>query len=443
MSHSASLLINYLLNSIWQTPLLFGAATLGALLLRRQNPLSIHRLWAATLVLQILLPAFSVAAPMRFVLSWLTMNRGLVPYSSVTVTFGPPTAWNRIPLSFGVEHAILAVYVLTALYASLKLASGVARTVRLGRRTQLTRLAPSAGAVWSRCRRDFACPGALLCESVDVQTPMTMGLRRPLIVLPNGLANALAEDDLGTLLAHECAHIQRKDYGWNLLYEVLAIPVAYHPVARLTRASVAESREWVCDAMAVHAIARPLPYAQSLLRLATRLAGPKPGIAPHAIGMLDANALERRLMHLLDKNPKTTGLRRYAAFAGCALLGLSTCVTAWALRTGVNTSTPPAAHAQGPSTKVPGGVMAGNVESRVNPVYPPEAKQAGIQGSVVLHAVISKDGTIENLSVLSGPEELVTSAIDAVKQWTYKPYELDGEPVEVETTITVNYHLNQ
>jgi len=61
---------------------------------------------------------------------------------------------------------------------------------------------------------------------------------------------------------------------------------------------------------------------------------------------------------------------------------------------------------------------------------------------VVLHAVIAKDGTMKSLAVVSGPQELQMSAMDAVRQWTYRPYLLNGEPTEVDTTITVNYNLN-
>ena len=79
--------------------------------------------------------------------------------------------------------------------------------------------------------------------------------------------------------------------------------------------------------------------------------------------------------------------------------------------------------------------------SKVAPVYPAEAKAAGVQGAVVLRALISTTGDVENLQVISGPKELQGSAIDAVRQWKYKPYLLNGEPTEVETTITVNYQL--
>jgi protein TonB len=91
--------------------------------------------------------------------------------------------------------------------------------------------------------------------------------------------------------------------------------------------------------------------------------------------------------------------------------------------------------------KVSQGVTSGLLIHKVQPVYPPLAKQARISGSVVLQAVISKDGSIEKLQVVSGHPMLVQSALDAVKQWKYKPYFLNGEPVEVDTQVTVNFTL--
>jgi protein TonB len=78
---------------------------------------------------------------------------------------------------------------------------------------------------------------------------------------------------------------------------------------------------------------------------------------------------------------------------------------------------------------------------RVEPTYPQIARTARISGSVVLTAVIAKDGQIENLTLVSGHPMLAPAAIDAVKQWRYRPYLLNGEPVEVETTITVMFQL--
>ena len=86
-------------------------------------------------------------------------------------------------------------------------------------------------------------------------------------------------------------------------------------------------------------------------------------------------------------------------------------------------------------------ISEGNLIRKVQPAYPSLARSARIQGSVVLQAVISKEGTIENLRVLTGHPMLVPAAIEAVSQWRYRPYILNNVPIEVETQITVNFWL--
>jgi protein TonB len=103
------------------------------------------------------------------------------------------------------------------------------------------------------------------------------------------------------------------------------------------------------------------------------------------------------------------------------------------------TAVPKAATPQ--RVKVSAGVQEGLLVRKVTPTYPPLAKQARISGKVVLQAVIGKDGTIQNLRAVSGPPMLIQNAIEAVKQWKYKPYFLNGEPVEVDTQVTVNFTL--
>lgn len=103
------------------------------------------------------------------------------------------------------------------------------------------------------------------------------------------------------------------------------------------------------------------------------------------------------------------------------------------------TAVPKAATPQ--RVRVSQGVSQGLLIHQVKPAYPPLARQARIQGTVVLQAVIGKDGTIQNLKVVSGHPMLAPAALEAVKQWKYKPYFLNGEPVEVDTTINVNFTL--
>ncbi len=86
-------------------------------------------------------------------------------------------------------------------------------------------------------------------------------------------------------------------------------------------------------------------------------------------------------------------------------------------------------------------MMEGNLILRIQPDYPSLARQARVQGAVVLKAIISREGASEHLQVVSGPPLLVESAIRAVRQWRYRPYILDDEPLEVETQITVNFSL--
>ncbi len=115
-------------------------------------------------------------------------------------------------------------------------------------------------------------------------------------------------------------------------------------------------------------------------------------------------------------------LKRLAA--GLAVLGLL--FIAWA----------------GP-TRVGGSDQQKKLVHKVVPVYPPEAKAKGVEGVVKLEAIINKDGTVKDLKVLSGPDELVPPSLEAVKQWVYEPTLLNNEPVEVITEINVNYTLSK
>ena len=92
--------------------------------------------------------------------------------------------------------------------------------------------------------------------------------------------------------------------------------------------------------------------------------------------------------------------------------------------------------------RVSSGVSQGLLIKRVQPNYPPLARQARIQGTVILQAEISKEGTIQNLQLISGHPMLAPAAIEAVKQWRYKPYLLNGEPVAVDTQVVVNFTLS-
>src|SRR6202142_2624205 len=91
--------------------------------------------------------------------------------------------------------------------------------------------------------------------------------------------------------------------------------------------------------------------------------------------------------------------------------------------------------------RIGGNVQAAKMLRQIQPMYPQIAKTAHVQGTVILHAIISKDGTVQELQYISGPALLMRSAMDAVRQWKYQPTLLNGEPVEVDTTISVVFTL--
>jgi protein TonB len=110
---------------------------------------------------------------------------------------------------------------------------------------------------------------------------------------------------------------------------------------------------------------------------------------------------------------------------------------------GAGTAAPPPPKPNVTRTRVGGAVQAAKLVNRVQPLYPPLARQTRISGTVKLHAIIGKSGSVEQLQVVSGHPLLVQSALDAVKQWRYQPTLLNGEPVEVDTEIDVIFSLAQ
>ena len=107
----------------------------------------------------------------------------------------------------------------------------------------------------------------------------------------------------------------------------------------------------------------------------------------------------------------------------------------------ISSTAPPPRVATPTKLRISSGVAEGLLVNKVEPQYPSMAKIAHVQGDVVLQATISKNGQIENLRAVSGHPILIQAAMDAVKQWKYRPYALNGEPVEVDTTITVRFHM--
>lgn len=438
-------ILNYLLNSLWQVPLVFCAAYAAARLARQAGPGPEHRVWVGALLLEVALPACHFQLAEVGQQTWglfLWFLHGNATGGRTRVILGAGTAAGVAlpPHTAEMLAAVAVAYVCALLYFAGRLAWGVWMTERVRRLALPLELKGQEFIAMIRLQRMFSRDSGhvRLAHSTRIAGPATVGIRRQTLLLPTGFLDKLSANELDALLAHELAHMARWDFLKNLLYEIVSLPVAYHPLAWMTRARLAETRELVCDSMAADAVGGREGYARSLLGLARMLSDRRAPRILHAIGILDANIFERRVMYLAAKHFEVKSARRLAIGAGCAILAFTACTSALALR--MDVQAPSSSNPAPKSIHVKETAM--NVVSKVQPVYPVTAKKDKISGSVVLAATIGKDGTVEQLKVSKSLRaDCDKSAIDAVHEWRYKPFLLNGNPIEVETTITVNYTL--
>lgn len=429
-------LVNYLMNSAWQAPLVLLVAMVTArLVVRLYSAAAVHWTWVSALVLATVLPALRVDVWPSFPWGGATSVAGA--HVQVRMMAGTAVAGGSLRLSFAMMAMLLLAYGALVLYFSGRIVWGIWNTRSLRENASTVRLSERLGLRWEVLCRRLDVTRVVLCESAAVVGPAMVGMGT--VLLPVGFIAKVEAGDLEAALAHELAHVRRRDYVKNVGYAVLMLPVSYHPCAWLIKKAVGESREMACDAMAAEVLESTRTYARSLLRLAMVIPAAMRGRATSAVGIFEGNTLERRVSLMMERGKRLQGAARVAAMV--AVMGMSGATIVSMVGTHV-TVRAAATGAKG-EQRVPAHVMAARIVSQVQPKYPEEAKKKRIQGTVVLNVKIGKDGTVEELKVASGPKELRQSALVAVRQWTYKPYLVDGSAVEVDTTISVVYTLRE
>jgi len=444
-----SWIAGYLLNSLWQIPLVFVAAWIAARLARPIGPRTEHRVWVGALIAEVTLPlchfqinnpGLSMWAWLRALLQWMRWSLGGgATGDHVQVLIGPGVASRTSALRFPASllAVVLIGYGFAFLYSAGRLVWGLIRTRHMLRESEASALTRGLASKVAEFERLTGTESVHFTISPTVSGPVTVGILRRALLLPPAFLESVSEADLDAVLAHEFAHIRRRDFAKNLLYGILSLPAAYHPALWMTNSRLSETREMVCDEMAAEVVTGRESYARSLLRLASMLSDRMSANTLPAIGIFDANTFERRVMNLTHNRSEIHGLRRFGILAACFVLAITAGTSALALRMEVNTpgqQNPKLIHVKADFLKY---------VSQVPPVYPKDAKAARITGSVILDVVIDKQGAPAQIKVSKGPRELQSSAIDAVRQWRWQPYLLNGEPIEVETTVTVVYSLGK
>jgi beta-lactamase regulating signal transducer with metallopeptidase domain len=421
--HDFTPLVNYLAHSALVLTVLGVAAWLGDRLLRRVGPAAQHRVWVAALLAGVVLPLVPAGW-----LAELGSSGSSAGGDTATVTYDTiATAAERWTVSPWMMWTLAGAYGLIVLFALTRLIWRLGKTRAMARRT--TEFVPNARA--ARLLFDSGVATVKVRCSVETCGPVVLG-PRALLIVPDCFFDA-PEDDVAAALAHECAHIARRDFAKNLFYEFVAAFISYHPVSWWMRRRIAETRELICDEMAAGVSGDRAEYAASLLRLAQSMAVPAMP-AGYAIGVFDGNILETRIMQLTMDLPKVSRLRKVAivVVAACALLG-----GAFAAAAVPFDVTP-----QEKVYKVGGDVKPPVLIHSVDAEFTKKAKDAKYQGVSVVSCVVGTDGiprqvhTTRKLGM--GLDE---KAIDAVRQYRFEPGTLNGKPVAVAIAIEVNFRL--
>src|SRR5437667_3635171 len=317
-----------LLNSLWQVTL--WAVLTWAVIMPVRSSAAKHRLWALSLTVSLMLPLASVVP---------RPNASSLPAPSVTVgetarssgSGGATPAWSMTGRTAHQEVATVSVpgwFCLVLRTASvlflvwrLALARRAWRATCAIRTTAtLMRFPEEYGRAAERCRVAFGLPSVVVVSSPCVRVPATIGSRSPIIALPEGLLADASIDEVIAVLGHEMAHIQRGDFGMNLWYEFLYLPVAFHPAAALLKRRVAISREHACDDMVIDRLMPPLAYARALLTIAGRISTSKD--VSYGVAACQAGSLEVRVSRLFSA--RSGGRRQSAGWAWVAAGVLST-----------------------------------------------------------------------------------------------------------------------
>jgi beta-lactamase regulating signal transducer with metallopeptidase domain len=160
-----------------------------------------------------------------------------------------------------------------------------------------------------------------------VDVPFTLGAIRPVIVLPQQLLSEFDHELLKSAVGHELIHIKRRDYAFNLFYELLYLLVSFHPAASLIRRRIRQTRELSCDELVAERILNAEVYARSLVQLASSAPTLRRLSVTTTVGIADADILEARVMSLLKKSKLDTRRKRMVLI-GLSLLLLAPCLAA-------------------------------------------------------------------------------------------------------------------
>lgn len=440
MNSAACSVVSYALNATWEIPLIASSGWIASRVVRRWGPQPQHVVWTATWMLSILAP---ILPSSRSIASSIGLSGRSADIAHVSIALHAAGAGATMQAAALLWPAwliwlVFGLYATTLVYFAARLLWLFANARTLVRDGVPVKWNAETNELWHKVRRGFATDATILTSS-SVRGILTIGVWKPAIILPAGFAEHSTEDELLSALGHEMAHIARRDYAKNLLYEAGSILTAFHPVSWALKAKIVQTREMTCDAMVVERLMDTKIYRQSLLRLAERMLASR-STNVHAVGMFDGNFLRERIMRMKTKQSIPGGRTRAALTAVAALSLLAAAIVGTTFAKTVNAQT---ANTKAPSEKVykiGNGVSAPELVHAVDPEYSNEARLAKYQGVCVVSLIVDKQGNPQHIQVVRAlGKGLDQKAIEAAKQYKFKPAHYHGKPVPVRVNIEVNF----
>ncbi len=447
-----SALVSCLVNAVWQVAVVAAAGWLATRALKRLGPRAEHVGWVASLAIAVLTPA----APLLRSLSALLLRqpsagvRLSISFSALpqaASAFSSPHQWPALAI-----WLLAACYICTLCYFAGRIALSLFRVRAMIRSSVPLSLTREQREIWDRCQRLLGLVNTPILSSATISGPIVAGLRTPVLVVPAGFTARCSDSDLLAALAHECAHAVRRDFQKNLFYEAFSLSLAFHPAIWLIKAGIAQSREMICDSVVAEKALNARAYAHSLLRLASLVTTSSQNEPAHAIGIFDANILEKRIMIMSSKTQSAGRLARYSLTTLAALLLASSGIVAAAKAIVIEPQSTPAADQSskppdktapyGPVYKIGKDVSPPSVLHSTEAEFPKSGKslRVGFSAVVLVGVIVDSHGMPQNVHITrSYNSDFDAQAIKAIRQYRFKPAMHAGQPVAVAITIEVNF----
>lgn len=471
--------VTFLANALWQIVALIVIATVGSrFILRNASARRQYLFWVAVFILSIGLPVislFTFGENFRFIFRLpFASNQANVEKAGtkfdVTAEAFAVQPEERTGFDLSLVLQMLSIcYFLFLSYRLFRLLRIWRLTARLRRSVKNENLPPLIDTVARRCCAALQINAVPILFSAETAAPLTLGAGKPVIILPENFTDITSEKTLTAVLGHELAHIRRRDYGWNLIYEFLSLPVSFHPAVTIMKRNINQTREMACDELVAESLLNPLDYARSLVQIAGFITPSSHNAI--TLGVLNADILEKRIMKLIETSRGASqGAGKIKFLLAVTLLGITamaTSVFSLALpqeSTGKTESIAVSeanSAAQEKDTKiVNGGVINGKAVSLPKPEYPDEAKKANVGGSVTIQVIIDEEGNVTSATAVTGVQKVYTtdetgtvaeteeapekkllyeSAEKAAEQAKFAPTLVSGKPVRVKGIIVYNF----